>query len=233
MLPKSKSLEVWWSLRRKITLLWDPKNDWIKPYVDDLKKKIIDHNRDEVRVVSDPKELKEGDIAFFIGCTFIVAEDKLNLHKRNCIIHESALPYGRGFAPMAWQILEGRREITVSLILASVAVDAGDILLQKVIYLQGTELLPEWRSLQGQVTRDLCWEYLSLEKEPSPVPQQGETTVFPRRTPKDSELDIGLSIEAQFDQLRVVDNNRYPAFFTYQGQRYFLKIEKDFHPQKE
>jgi methionyl-tRNA formyltransferase len=31
----------------------------------------------------------------------------------------------------------------------------------------------------------------------------------------------------QFDLLRVVDSERFPAFFEYRGRRYKLKIEKD------
>ena len=52
-------------------------------------------------------------------------------------------------------------------------------------------------------------------------------TFYPKRTKKDSELDIKKSIKQQFNKLRVVDNERYPAFFIMNGQKYILKVYKD------
>ena len=60
-----------------------------------------------------------------------------------------------------------------------------------------------------------------------PVPQHGEPTFYPKRTRKDDELDPAMTLASQFDHLRIVDNERYPAWFTYRGQRYLLKISKD------
>ena len=41
----------------------------------------------------------------------------------------------------------------------------------------------------------------------------------------DSRLDPDDTIAQQFNLLRVVDNERYPAFFELLGRRYILKIE--------
>ena len=57
--------------------------------------------------------------------------------------------------------------------------------------------------------------------------QEGESTFYSKRGPKDSELDIDKTIDEQFNLLRVVDNERYPAFFRKNGQKYFIKIYKD------
>jgi methionyl-tRNA formyltransferase len=38
-------------------------------------------------------------------------------------------------------------------------------------------------------------------------------------------LDPQKSLAEQFNILRVVDNDRYPAFFEWNGRRYNLKIE--------
>jgi len=49
---------------------------------------------------------------------------------------------------------------------------------------------------------------------------------MPKRTPQHSQLDPHRSIAEQFDLLRVVDNDRYPAFMDFRGARYVIKIEK-------
>ncbi len=61
----------------------------------------------------------------------------------------------------------------------------------------------------------------------TPITQCGEPGPYmPRRTPLDSQLDPGKSLAEQFDLLRVVDNERYPAFIYHRGKRYLIKIMK-------
>ncbi len=43
-------------------------------------------------------------------------------------------------------------------------------------------------------------------------PQQGEASYYRRRRAADSQLDPHCSLAEQFNLLRVVDNQRYPAF---------------------
>jgi methionyl-tRNA formyltransferase len=49
---------------------------------------------------------------------------------------------------------------------------------------------------------------------------------FPRRTSKDSEIDICKSISEQFNLLRIADDERYPCFFNYKGYRYKISLTK-------
>ena len=57
-------------------------------------------------------------------------------------------------------------------------------------------------------------------------PQTGEQSYYMRRRPKDSMLDVTLPIIDQFNLLRVVDNERYPAFFEVDGINYVIHISK-------
>ena len=49
---------------------------------------------------------------------------------------------------------------------------------------------------------------------------------YPWRKPEDSRIDPAKPLAEQFDLLRTVDNESYPAFFTHRGATYLLKIEK-------
>jgi methionyl-tRNA formyltransferase len=60
--------------------------------------------------------------------------------------------------------------------------------------------------------------------------QEGEESFYPRRGPKDSQLDPEKSIKDQFNLLRVVDNERYPAWFELAGQKYTIEIKKNSSP---
>jgi len=209
----------------RLTVLSDH-DSWINAFIPDLLSEWTDEGR-YVRWVHDPADLASGDLAFFLGCGQIVPPERLALHDHNLVVHESDLPKGRGWSPMTWKVLEGATDYVVSLIEAVDEVDAGPIFAQTRVELQGTELVDELRALQAAATFQLCRSFVSgypaTAKEP--MEQTGEATYYARRTPADSEIDPELSIAEQFDLLRVVDEDRYPAFFEWRGRRYRLRID--------
>ena len=60
---------------------------------------------------------------------------------------------------------------------------------------------------------------------PVPQPKEGATH-WPKRNPADSQLDVSKTLSELFDQIRVCDPDRYPAFFELRGHAFKLKIEK-------
>jgi methionyl-tRNA formyltransferase len=207
-----------------ITILVD-NDSWILPWAIQLVEKLLAKGM-RVSLARDHASVQSGWINFLLGCTRIAPKEVLQRNRHNLVVHESALPQGRGFAPMAWQILAGANRITVCLIEAGDEADTGDIWLKEVIELNGTELCEEWRSLQGAATLRLCLGAIEHFPIIRPEKQQGTPTHYPRRRPQDSELCVDSSIREQFGLLRVVDNQRYPAFFELNGQRYTLQINK-------
>lgn len=174
------------------------------------------------------QDVREGDIAFYLACMRITPLETLSRNKWNLVVHESDLPEGRGFAPMTWAVLEGRDTIPVSMIIADDGeVDSGPIVLQRVLKLTGYELSPELRQMQAEITKTMCREIASQKFAPEPIPQTGTPSFLPRRRPEDSELDMNKTLLEQFNLLRVVDNERYPAFFFFNGRKYIVKIFKE------
>jgi methionyl-tRNA formyltransferase len=138
------------------------------------------------------------------------------------------LPKGRGWSPLTWQILEGKNEIPVTLFEAKEEVDSGPIYLQSIMRFRGHELVDELREKQAIHTVQLCLEFIRRYPKVTQQArqQQGEPRFYPKRGPKDSWIDPDKTIREQFNLLRVVDNDSYPAWFEMGGQRYELKIEK-------
>jgi methionyl-tRNA formyltransferase len=207
-----------------ITVLVD-NDSWVIPYARKLVETLREKGFDAAFADSADK-VQGGWINFMLGCTRIVSDDVLQRNQHNLVVHESDLPEGRGFAPMAWQILEGKRQIPICLLEASDTVDAGDVWLRDVIELNGTELCDEWRALQGEKTVQLCLEFVNQYKVLVPVRQGGAPSWFARRRPGDSRLNIDKSVRDQFNLLRIVDNERYPAYFEIDGQVYTVQIFK-------
>jgi methionyl-tRNA formyltransferase len=208
----------------KIGILTDNKNSWILPYVNDLLDHLQGH---DVYHVFDSRDIQIGDVLFILSCEKILKSDVLEKNKRNIVVHPSELPKGRGWSPVAWQILEGSDRIPLSLFEAEENVDAGNVYILDYIELNGTELNDEIKHLQGIKTVEMCVRFINEYDSIEGIPQEGEPTFYKKRTAQSSCMDIKKSIEEQFNLLRVVDNDRYPAYFFIRGKKYIIKIESD------
>ena len=128
---------------------------------------------------------------------------------------------------MFWQILEDENNVPFTMFEASDGVDDGNIYMQETLTLSGYELNEELRSKQADFTISMCLELINnFEKYQTPKRQMGVESFYDKRTAKDSELDISKTIDEQFNLLRIVNNEEYPAFFEIGGYKYKLKIEK-------
>jgi methionyl-tRNA formyltransferase len=211
-------------IKNCITILID-NDSWILPFGEKLMSALEDLGY-EVHLVGSENDVVPGWVNFLLGCTGIINQNTLNKNEHTIVVHESDLPKGKGFAPMSWQILEGKDTIPVCLIEASARVDSGRIWLKDQILLAGNELCEDWRKLQGEKTVELCLRFISEYESLSPLEQSGESTYYKRRLPADSGLDPDKSIREQMNLLRIVDNSRYPAFFSINGDKYYIYIKK-------
>ncbi len=215
---------IWWKKPRRVAVVID-NDEWMLPFCETLVERISD-NGDEAVLYRQYDKISKSAVAFFLSCHSIVSSEILSRSQRNLIVHASALPAGRGMSPLTWQVLEGARQIPVCLLEAAAQVDTGNIIYQEMLDLEGNELVDEMRAALASLTVQLCQRYLNEERPPPGRPQVGEASYLPRRNPQDSMLDTKVSIADQFNQLRVVDNERYPAYFDLHGFRYRLSISK-------
>ena len=209
----------------KINVLCNDENSWFWSYKEHFIAGIINEGH-KVSVYSSEKDMSSGDLAIFISCTKIISKEGLLKNTSNIVCHPSDLPKGKGFSPIAWEILDGSNEITFTLFEANEGVDDGDIYYKETVLLKGDELNDDLRKIQAATTFKLIYKYISRLPENKSYSQKGSETFHSKRTPQDSELDINKTIDDQFNLLRIVDNERYPAFFIKNGQKYKIKIEK-------
>lgn len=180
--------------------------------------------REGARITDDISTLDGGDLLLLVSCTQKIGAEIREKYRSVFVIHESALPEGRGWSPLAWQILEGRRKFTVSLIEATEQIDAGGVIGRMGFELAGHELSDEINDVRDTVRQDLMSFALSKIGEKG-APQEGVVTHYARRTGADSRIDPERSIAEQFDLLRICEP-RFPAFFELRGHRYELEVRK-------
>jgi len=203
------------------------RTSWLNDFLPDLIHGWM-HEGHRVLWAHEIGELRPAELCFYLSCGQLVKADVRAQYAANLVVHESALPQGRGWSPLSWQILEGRNEITVTLFEAQDRIDSGTIYLQDFMTFDGHELVDELRVAQAEATFRLCRRFVNaypgILKEGRP--QSGEGSLYPRRRPADSRIDPSESLADHFPQLRIADNLRYPAFFDFHGQTYELAIRK-------
>ena len=200
---------------------------WINPAVEVLVShwKASGHN---VLWSHDLHKVPDANFCFCLSFSQLVPLKIRQKFHHTLVVHESDLPAGKGWSPLTWQILDGASRIPVTLFEATDEVDSGTIYAKRWINFGGHELINELRDLQGRLTQELCCWFVdnypnSLSEA---VEQYGQESFYPRRRPEDSELDPNKTIAEQFNLLRVVDNERYPAWFEYLGKRFEIRVTK-------
>ncbi len=204
----------------KIAIL-TTKNQWFEKYAEKLSKKF------KSPLFFSFENAQGFDVVFILSYHQIIPKRILEKNRHNIVVHASDLPRGKGWAPLFWQILENKDEITFSMFEAGEGVDNGDIYMKRNLRLSGYELNEELRKKQADLILEMCEDFIeNYEAYKIPKPQKGKESFYPKRTPLDSKLDTEKTIKEQFNLLRIVNNEEYPAFFEIDGHRYILKIEK-------
>ena len=211
-------------MKFKVAFLFDKNNDWIFNF---YKKYKLYLDNFLILEFFDYEEIEDFDIVFIIGYTRILPTQFLQKNRLNLVVHESDLPKGKGFSPIQWQLLEGKSEIKITLIEATSKVDSGDIFLQKNLVFKGTELYEEIREIQAKGTFSIIYEFLENYPNIKQKKQVGSESFYPRRTKDDGELDISKTIEENFNLMRIGNNQSWPSFFYYKGNKFIINIFKE------
>lgn len=209
-----------------ITIITDNTQSWYIPFGKELQNQLVQKGH-LVTYVHTKNDISQGDICFILSCTKIIANDVLCRNRYNIVIHASDLPSGRGWSPLQWQILEGKKEIILTMFEAVAGMDEGPYYLKSRISLDGTELLPELHQKMADQINKMCIEFVEDENIRIPKEQIGSPTYYRKRNEADDELDINKPLVELFDHLRIADNDYHPVYFNYLGEKYYLKIYRD------
>ena len=163
---------------------------------------------------------------FFIHWGWIVEE---KIYKNfDCIgFHMSDLPYGRGGSPLQNLILEGKKESKLTAFKLGKGIDAGPIYAKEKIFLEGraADIYKKIGLKSMMIIKSI------IENTPEPVAQRGKSTLFKRRTPKQSNLveHKFRNLKELYDFIRMLDAPSYPkAYIEFQNYR----IEFDYAEDK-
>lgn len=199
-----------------------PVNAWLERWAASMAEK---HH---IEILQSRDELKGGDFLFLVSCSEMIPHQYRSQFRHTLVLHASDLPNGRGWSPHVWELVSGADYITLSLLEADDKVDSGRIWLKRRIPVSGTALWYEVNALlfdaEIALINEAVERYQNILPQPQPITEQN--SYYRRRTPDDSEIDPTKPLSEQFDLIRMCDPERYPATFTFRGQKYSLKLEK-------
>jgi methionyl-tRNA formyltransferase len=188
-----------------------------------IEKNSCDH---QIQLARSKNDLVGGDILFLVSCTEIIDHNERAKFNKSLVIHASDLPSGRGWSPHIWEILNGAKYLTISLLEAVDEVDSGDIWKKVRISIPETAVYQEINQLIFKT--ELALMDFAIENISKMIPSKQSilnVSYWPKRNPEDSEIDISKTIDQQFNLLRLSDNERYPAFFYKNGKKFKLTLE--------
>lgn len=157
------------------------------------------------------------DLILVIGWYYMIPKVIMDLPSKGAIgIHASLLPKYRGNAPLVWAIINGETKSGVSLFYFDDGVDTGDIIAQKKFSISPSDTIKEVLKKTKKCSKDILLEYIPLlEKGIAPRIKQdhSKATIFPKRTPKDGEIDWALPGDQIKNFIRA-QTRPYPGAFT-------------------
>ncbi len=211
--------------RMQITILCSSRNHPVWPQLEAWCERVRDTH--EIRMVEKLTDVTSGDLLFLISCNDIVRRSVRDRFRKVLVIHASDVPHGRGFAPLNWQIIEGRNEVVVTMMEAADKVDSGDIWAQHTLRFQGHELFDELFqrlfSAELELMSHAVANFGRIEPRPQPA---SEGSYYRKRGPEDSRVAPDKTLAEVFDLVRASDPERYPAFFEHRGHRYAIAFTK-------
>jgi methionyl-tRNA formyltransferase len=198
-----------------------PVNAWLEDWA------AANRDRHEVEIIHAKRDASGGDLLFLVSCGEIINANDRARYTRSLVIHASDLPDGRGWSPHIWQIADGARELTVTLLEAEDKVDSGAIWKQERITIHPSWLYDEINVALFKAELDLM-DFATANFDRVEPRRQVEKPhkYYRKRTMDDSRIDPNRSIAEQFNLIRACDPVRFPAFFELNGRKYRLIVER-------
>ena len=164
------------------------------------------------------------DMVLFYGWSWKISAPIIEKY-RCLMLHPSPLPKYRGGSPIQNQIINGETESAVTIIEMTNELDAGDILAQESISLDGNikDILKRITRVGTRLTKRIVSGTITRRKQ-----DETEATFYNRRKEKDNEITVReiLSQDSQYlyNKIRML-GDPYPCAYimTVDGKKLLIK----------
>lgn len=147
------------------------------------------------------------DICIIAHFERIIKPELLRIPRLGFInLHPSLLPYYRGLAPQHYPIINGEKEVGITVHYVDEGTDTGDIILQKRYPLSKDAYVAELHSLWMKEYKTIVVEALDLIVNQVPVVKQpeGEGSYYPKMKSKPYPLDKKWTVRQAYNWVRAM-----------------------------
>jgi len=158
------------------------------------------------------------DLIIVIGWYYNIPNAILSIPNKGSIaIHASLLPKYRGNAPLVWAMINGEKQTGVSLFFLEGDIDSGDIIAQKSFQINDNDTIKNVLKKAEKASIMLIKKYiktiLTLEIQRHKQ-KHSEATYYPKRTPKDGEIDWSWDND-RINRFIRAQTRPYPGAYTF------------------
>jgi methionyl-tRNA formyltransferase len=218
-----------------MNILFCAYRDWAFDIINEIDKSYFQYN-----VIINNIDLKNQilklnpDVIFFIGWSWIIPNEIIDKYNSICI-HPSKLPKYRGGSPIQNQVIDGITSSAVTLFKMNSNLDAGDIITQTELNLEGDlkDILNRIKTISVN-SIDAIINKLNKNEELTYTKQNElEATYCKRRKPEDSEITIydlqSKTAKQLYDKIRCLQDPYPNAYITLGNNEklYILKTRID------
>lgn len=162
------------------------------------------------------------------GWPLVLPEKAINLSKHGTInLHAGKLPEYRGGSPLNWQIIEGNRNIYISIIKMTKGLDTGPVFIQKKINLKDYENINDLHKKVNKIYPVITKKVIEdILKGNSPIKQSNKNIrCFKQRNQYDGKIDWHkMSANKVFNMVRALARPYPGAFYEYNKKK--IRINK-------
>jgi len=157
------------------------------------------------------------DFIFFPHWNWIIPKE-IHQNYRCILFHMTDLPFGRGGSPLQNLIQNKVFETKISAIEVAERLDAGRVFLKERFYIGLGDAEEIFQKVSEVVFHKMIPKM--IENNLIPHEQEGEITMFRRRSPEESDLMRGniLNLEDLYNFIRMLDAEDYPRAFLKMGR---------------
>jgi methionyl-tRNA formyltransferase len=162
-------------------------------------------------------QAKKPDVIFAVGFSQLLNQQWLTMPTKGCIgFHPTVLPQGRGRAPVAWTIIEGKNG-AANFFLMGEGADDGPIFIQEIFELTDADdaesFVPKLRKAIVKALDRWLPELKSGEWNPQ-YQDESKATYYGKREPCDSLINWNKSA-IEIDRLIKASAKPHPGAFTF------------------
>ena len=197
-----------------------------------IKKKFLIIKKINLSIISKIKK-KKYDILIVAGWPLIFPQSLIKASKFGTInMHAGKLPNYRGGSPLNWQIIEGKKNIFISIIKMTKKIDTGPVYDSKKILLNSKENIKDLHDKVNKIYPHMVEN--TIQKILKKIKPKKQNTRYQRylkqRSDKDGEIKWSQMTNYQIFNLVRATTIPYPgAFYFFKGKKirlYKCKIKK-------